>query len=189
MAEKRTVYFVAAFVSVACCASAESDLDEYVASIKRTGMSERAAGDVRTVANILSGGTIFQARPSPDGSIGRFYGGPLESGLGWSERQAILRERAVSREAWAEFLKDHADTDGSGFVNTNEGAALRRRVETALIAAQIRPDNVEQLYGAVPEASKVEADLAAYSAMRAEALTQGLEGMPPVPKGLDITPR
>ena len=41
MAEKRTVYLAAGVLSVACCASAESDLEEYVASIRTSGMSEQ----------------------------------------------------------------------------------------------------------------------------------------------------
>jgi hypothetical protein len=151
-------------------------------------MSERGAADVRMVASILSGGTTFQATPSPDGSMGRSYGGPLESNLKRSEMQAVRRARAVSLEGWTEFLKDHADTDGSGFVSTKEGAALRRRVETALIAVQLRPGSIEQLSDAVPEASQVEGDLAAYGAMRAEAVRQGLQGMPRLPENLDITP-
>ena len=174
---------MAAIVSVAGCASAESDFDEYVASIKRSGMSERAAGDVRMMAGILVGDTTFSVRPSPDGSMGRSYGSPAELNVGWKESQAVLRARTVQREAWAEFLKDQADTDGSGFVSTKEGGALRRRVEAGLVAAQLRPSSSKDLYAAVPDVSAE--DFAAYSAMRAEAVRQGLEGMPPLPESLD----
>ena len=66
---------------------------------------------------------------------------------------------------------------------------MRREVETGLVAAQLRPGSVEELYDVVTEASKVEADLAAYAAMRAEAVRQGLEGMPALPESLDTAPR
>jgi hypothetical protein len=190
MTGKVTTYFVIGILSVACCASAESDLDEYISSIRQSGMSESAAGSVRMVAGILSGSTTFRATPTPDGSVGRSYGSPENPDLRREEKFKILRTREANREAWTEFLKDYADTDDSGFVSTPEGMALRRQVETGLVAAQLRPVSIEELYDAVPEeASKVEADLAAYAAMRAEAAKQGLEGMPALPEGLNPAPR
>ena len=57
------------------------------------------------------------------------------------------------------------------------------------MAAQLRPGSVEELYDVVSEASKVEADLAAYADMRAEAVRQGLEGMPALPESLNAAPR
>jgi hypothetical protein len=188
MTGKVTTYFVAGVLSVACSASAQSDLDEYVSSIRQSGMSESAAGSVRMVASILSGSSTFRAIPTPDG-WGLSYGPPENPNLRWEEKFKTLRTREANREAWTEFLKDYADTDGSGFVSTEEGRVLRRLVETALVAAQLRPASTEELYNVVPEASKVEADLAAYAAMRTEAAKQGLEGIPALPEGLDTTPR
>lgn len=181
MTEKVTTYFVAGVLTVACCANAETDLDEYVALIRESGMSESAVGSVGTVATILSGDTTFRATRGEDGSPGRSYGPPTHA------TQAVLASRAASREAWTEFLKDQADTDGSGFVSTKEGQALRRRVETGLVAAQLRSGSIQELSEAAPEAS--EEDLAAYAAMRAEAVKQGLQGMPALPESLDTTPR
>jgi len=189
MTGKVTTYFVTVILSVACCASAESDLDEYISSIRQSGMSESAAGSVRMVAGILSGSTTFRATPTPDGSVGRSYGSPEDSQLRWEEKVKVRTTRVANAEAWTEFFKDQADTDGSGFVSTQEGMALRRQVETGLVAVQLRPASIEQLYDAGPEASKVEADLAAYAVMRAEAAKQGLEGMPALPEGLNPAPR
>ncbi len=189
MTGKVTTYFVAGILSVACWASAESDLDEYLSSIRQSGMSESAAGSVRMVASILSGSTTFRATPTPDGSMGRSYGSPGDSNLRGEEKVEVRTTRVAKAGAWTEFFKDQADTDGSGFVSTEEGMALRRQVETALVAVQLGPASVEKLYDAVPEASKVEADLAAYAAMRAEAARQGLEGMPALPEGLNTAPR
>jgi hypothetical protein len=182
MTDRVTTYCVAVVLCAACGASAETDLDEYVASIRASGMSESAAGSVRMVASILSGQTTFKTVPSPDGTLGRSYGGPDDSQLG-EEGDALRAVRATKLEVWKEFLKDRADTDGSGFVSTKEGWELRQRVETGLVAAQLRPGSIQELYDAVPEAS--EEGLAAYAAMRAEAVKQGLEGMPALPESLD----
>ena len=185
MAEKVTTYFVAGVLSVACCASAESDLEEYLSSIRQNGMSENAAGSLRTVASILSGSSTFRAVPTEDGSLGLgARSSPEENPRRGRQGSDDPRREA---EAWTEFLKDQADTDGSGFVSTKEGWELRQRIETALVAAQLRPGSFEELYEAVPVAS--EADLAAYAAMRAEAVRQGLEGMPALPKSLNTAPR
>jgi hypothetical protein len=187
MAREGTIHFVAGILSVACCASAESDLDEYVSSIRRSGMSEGAAGDVRTVASILSGSSTFRAMRTEDGTLGRSHGSPDDSNLGGERLKEVRARRAAKHEAWTEYLKERADTDGSGFVSTKEGWDLRRRIETVLVAAQLRPGSFEELQEAIPDAS--EEDLAAYAAMRAEAARQGLEGMPALPETLNTAPR
>jgi hypothetical protein len=189
MTGKVTTYFVAGVLSVACCASAESDLDEYISSIRQSGMSESAAGSVRMVAGILSGSTTFRATPTPDGSASRSYGSPDDSKLRTEQKVKARTTRVAKAEAWMAFFKDQADTDRSGFVSTEEGMALRRQVETGLVAVQLRAATIEEIYDAAPEESKVEADLAAYAAMRAEAAKQGLEGMPALPDGLSTAPR
>jgi hypothetical protein len=174
---------------LACGAHAQSDFDEHVASIRDSGMTERARGDVRTVASILAGTTTFEARRSPDGSVGRSYGGPGPDGTVPTQHQ--LRARAAAGEAWTDFLKTQADTDHSGFVSTEEGQALRRTIETGLVADQLNLRSLEELDKDLPltELAHVQEDLSLYSAIRAEAVKAGLVGMPALPNGLGPAPR
>jgi hypothetical protein len=153
----RTFNLLLVTLSVACCASAQSDFDEYVATIRETGMTERAAGDVRGTAGIVAGSNTFTATRAPDGSIGRGYSGPP---TGRSMR--TMREIAADMESWTAFLKQQADADHSGFVSTKEGDALRRLVEMGLVADQLKLGTLEELEKALP-ADSSEADLVAYA--------------------------
>jgi hypothetical protein len=163
---------------VAPFADAQSDFDDYVASIRESGMAERAASDLRMMASILAGGAGFTATRLPDGSVGQSYG-PPPGGRDLRERRAT----ASNMESWTAFLRQHADTDQSGFVTTKEGSALRRLVEMGLVADQLKTHSLEELERAQPLSSS-EADLAAYAALRAGALKQGLEGLPALPRGV-----
>jgi len=177
----RTSNFVVGYLAVAGCASAQTDFDDYVASIRESGMSESAASSVRGTASILAGGTAFTATRAADGSVGRAYG-PPPGGRGLRERE----ETSSSMEAWTAFLKQQADTDHSGFVTTKEGLAVRRLVEMGLVADQLKLRSMEDLERLEPgEAS--EAELAAYAALRAEAVKQGLIDMPALPGNLGAT--
>ena len=188
MSSRRTLTLLMGFTLLACGAYAQSDFDEHVASIRDTGMTERARGDVRMVAGILAGTTTFEARWAPDGSVGHSYGGPERGGSVPTQDQ--LRTRAAAAESWTDFLKTQADTDRSGFVSTEEGHALRRMIELALVAEQLNLRSLEELDRARPQfASDAQQDLAAYSALRAEAVKAGLIGMPALPDGLKVTSR
>jgi hypothetical protein len=176
-----TFNLLGVLLSFGLSAAAQSDFDEYVASIRESGMSENAASSVRTVAGILAGSTVFRATRMPDGSVGHSY-----SGLPAGERD--VRATGVNRESWTAFLRQQADTDHSGFVSTKEGFALRRLVEMGLVADQLKLRSVEELERALP-ANALETDLSAYAALRAEAVKQGLTGMPVLPGSLDATPR
>jgi hypothetical protein len=176
------------FTLWACGAYAQSDFEEHVASIRDSGMTERARGDVRMMASILAGTSTFEARRAPDGSVGHSYGGPGPDGSAPNQEQR--RTRAAAQEAWNDFLKTQADTDQSGFVSTKEGYELRRRVELALVADQLNIRSVKELAKIQPQfAQEGQEDLAAYSALRAEAVKAGLIGMPALPSGLDPTHR
>jgi hypothetical protein len=102
------------------------------------------------------------------------------------EKQRALRQTLQARQdGWVKLLQKHADSDGSGFVSTEEGHALRRRVEMGLIAAQLGITDVDELAKAVFEdRAGAVADIAAYSRLLAEAAEQGLEGLPGLPTGL-----
>jgi hypothetical protein len=74
--------------------------------------------------------------------------------------------------------------------STEEGHALRRRVEMGLIAAQLGMTDVDQVAEAVFEdRAGALADIAAYSRLLAEAEKLGLEGLPALPGGLAGTAR
>ena len=179
----RTFNLAVVALSVANYASAQSDFDDYVATVRETGMTERAASDIRGTAGVVAGSNTFTATRAPDGSIGRGYSGPP---TGRSIR--TMREIAADRESWTAFLKQQADTDHSGFVSTKEGDALRRLVEMGLVADQLKLGTLEELEKALP-ADSSEADLVAYAALRTEARKQGLFGLPALPGSLDRTQR
>jgi hypothetical protein len=193
MTSMRTVSLTLSLVAVGACAHEQADFDEYVASIRKTGMTESAAGSVGMVAGILSGSTTFKAIREPDGSVGHSYSSnmcfvPTTDAKLKEKQRALQAAMATKRESWTEFLKAQADSDRSGFVSTREGAALRRQIETALSAAQLSLNSMDELAQAIPrDRSELQADLVAYGAMRAEALKQGLEGVPELPSSLTAT--
>jgi hypothetical protein len=86
------------------------------------------------------------------------------------------------------FLRAHADRDRSGFVTTEEGAAIYLQVQTASYVSQLQLRSVESLqklgeYRGMTKAALV-ARLAAYAALREEALKENLVGMPALPAPL-----
>ena len=183
MMRLRTFNLMAVALSVAYSAIAQSDFDDYIATIRDSGMSESAASSVRGTASILADGSTFTATRMPDGSVGLGYSGPPS---GRSMRQ--MNETAAKMESWTAFLKQQADTDHSGFVSTKEGYAIRRLVEMGLVADQLKLGTLEELEKAQP-ADSSEADLVAYAALRTEARKQGLFGIPALPGSLDRTQR
>jgi hypothetical protein len=167
---------------------AQSDFERYVEEVRKSGMTEDAAGSIRMAAMILSGATIFEVKPAPDGSLRRSYSSPMCFRPGAdSEQLRALRERIEAKQqVWIAFLKTRADTDGSGFVSTEEGSAMRRRVELGQLLVQL-PDvgSLDDLLKALrAERRQVIEDLAAYARLQAQAAKEGLDSMPPLPKYL-----
>jgi hypothetical protein len=150
-------------------------------------MTEDAAGSLRSAASMLAGATVFKASRGPDGSVGRSYTSAScfvpTSDPALREKQAALRREIEGKVArWTEFLKKQADTDSSGFVSTQEGSAMRRRVEMAYIAAQVSIPTADELAKAISEErAALLGDIEAYAKLKSEAVKQGLEGMPEVP--------
>jgi len=195
-------------------AFAQSDFEQYVERIRRSGMTEDAAGSLQMAASILSGATIFEVKEAPQGGLSRSYSGaacfrpgaeetppepPREpegrrrvgtETRGWSATRAALRtlreKIEAKQEAWHSFLKKHADTDGSGFVSSEEGSAMRRRVELGALIAQLpHIRKLDRLVKVVQEErARMVEDLAAYANLQAESVREGLEGMPALPKDL-----
>lgn len=190
MVNVRAALLLAAVVCVPRIAMPQTDFDKYVEEIRKTGMSESAFGDVRMAAGLLSGGSSFKAMRAPDGSIGRSYSSnmcfvPTKDEKLLDKQRALRQTLQAKQDAWVKLLQKHADSDGSGFVSTEEGHALRRRVEMGLIAAQLGITDVDELARAVFEdRAGAMADIAAYSRLLAEAAKHGLEGLPGLPAGL-----
>jgi hypothetical protein len=186
----KAMWIVVLAVGLPCAATAQTDFEEYVGEIRKAGMSEGASGNLRSMASLLSGSSTLTATRTPEGDVLRSYRSNTcfmrttdERVL---EKQRALRESIqAKRDVWVEFLRTRADTDGSGFVSTEEGRSLERVVELGLIASQLMISNVGELAEALQaEEAEVAADIPAYSRLLAAAKEQGLEGMPELPAGL-----
>ncbi|HEX4959459.1 MAG TPA: hypothetical protein VF173_01375 [Thermoanaerobaculia bacterium] len=187
----RTVLILAALalLTLPALAFAQSDFDRYVDEIRKSGMSEDAAGSIRMAAGMLSGATIFTVTKEPDGNLGHSYMSATcmrpTKDEATREKQRALREKIeAQQELWVTFLKKQADTDGSGFVTKEEGWALRRLVELGLTAAQVKDfAGVDDLARAVhQERPEVLRQLAAFAKLQADFAAAGLEGAPVLPK-------
>ena len=193
MLNVRTALLVAVAVSIPRAGMPQTDFDKYIEEIRKAGMSESAAGDVRMAAGLLSGRSLFKATRAPDGSVGKSYASNMcfvpTKDEKLAEKQRALREAIqVKQDAWMSILQKHADSDGSGFVSTEEGHALRRRVEMGLIADQLGITDVNQLAEALFEdRAAALSDITAYSKLLAEAEKLGLGGLPGLPGGLTAT--
>jgi len=108
---------------------------------------------------------------------------PGTTDSGRKKAKALLEERRAKLDGWIAFLKQHADTDKSGFVSTDEGSTLRRRVELGVaISATGGSANLEEVARFLGETpAEVARDLDAYRSIRSAALADGRPGMPDVP--------
>ena len=188
---RNALLFVAA-LGIPRAGIAQSDFDKYIEQIRKAGMSESASGDIEMAAGLLSGSSSLKATRAPDGSVGRAYSSnmcfvPTKDQKLLEKQRALRQTIQAKRDSWVKLLQKHADSDGSGFVNTEEGEALRRMVEMGLIAAQLVITDVDQLAEVFREdRAGALADIAAYSRILAEAEKLGLEGLPGLPRGLAV---
>jgi hypothetical protein len=178
-----------ALVLIAQTAMAQTDFDEYVQQIRESGMTEGAASAIQTAASLASRASILEAKLSPDGkSLGRSYTSAYcpKPGADPETVRAAREKTAAKMKVWVDFFKKAADTDGSGFVSTHEGWALRERVELGILAPQV--EDVDSVDGLVEllhqDRAQVVEELAAYAKLREGAAKEGLEGMPEVPEYL-----
>ena len=175
-----------ALVLIPQMVNAQTDFEQYVEQIRKSGMTEQAASSIRMAASLVSGASLLEAKMSPDGKgVGRSYTSAycLKPGADPEKVRAAREQIEAKMQVWTEFFKKAADTDGSGFVSTAEGAALRDRVELGLLAPQIETaESVDKLVELLhQDRAQVVEGLAAYAQLRKSATQQGLEGMPEVP--------
>ncbi len=168
--------------------SAQSDFEKYMDGIRKSGMTEAAAGDLQAAAGILSGATMFEVKPTPEGAFQRSYSSALCFRPGADEQKTrALRDSILAKQQpWLALLKKHADTDASGFVSSDEGRAMRRRVELGLLVSQVADiKNVDDLVKRLREdRTQVVKDLAAYAKLQTESVKQKMQGLPALPKHL-----
>ena len=113
-------------------AEATSDLEEYLRQIRNWGMSESAHSALFTVACIVNGSTILSvSRDSTSGWWLRGYRAtacplPGADSLAVAKWQEEIRQRS---EPVIALLRPSADSDGSGFVTSQEAGAFRELVE------------------------------------------------------------
>ena len=165
-----------------------ADLQEYLARIRDTGMSEWARGDLSVVAGILLGQTILDFRK--DDSTGRLWPGYMSAicpnpNTDASEEAQRHRRLGAEREALVRQLKPFADTDSSGFVSTREGAVFRDLIEfgyLATYAAQMDGATVQAIAraSALSEGDVTER-LSAYREMAARMAAASIKPIPAVP--------
>lgn len=175
-----------ALVLIPQMVNAQTDFEQYVEQIRKSGMTEQAASSIRMAASLVSGASLLEAKMSPDGKgVGRSYTSAycFKPGADPEKVRAAREQIEAKMQVWTEFFKKAADTDGSGFVSTAEGAALRDRVELGLLAPQIETaESVDKLVELLhQDRAQVVEGLAAYAQLRKSATQQGLEGMPEVP--------
>jgi hypothetical protein len=186
----RTTGTVCGLVAAAALGSgayAQSDRDTYLEQIQRSGMSEMAAAELLTAAAPLAGVSRVRFARNRQGIFWNYEAvaciPPRTTESGRAKAKALLEERKAKLDSWVAFLKVYADTDNSGFVSTDEGSTLRRRVELGVaVSATGSPANLEELgrfLGETP--AEVTKDLDAYRSIRSAALADGRTGMPDVP--------
>lgn len=153
-----------------------ADLKAYLEEIKTAGMTEDAAGSIRMVAAIEVGATIMEIETDETGKLeSRQYTSALCPRPGMSEEaRAQLKKEMDAMEEKIESevarLKPLADTDGSGFVSSEEGHRFRRLYETGKGVLAVTTDGLrdgdkvaERLQMPV---EKLQEDLAAYAAAK-----------------------
>ena len=175
---------ICAGVVLPSLAHAQADLEAYIAGIRSSGMSEYAAGDLRSVAYPLAGASRLRVQRTGTRVTSWGYEPTMCFLPGADEKSRALRQKIQAKaETWMTYLKKHADADGSGFVTTEEGRALRRKIERGLMAVDLGATfAAEDLARAMNDDPKqVVGDLAAYGRIREAAVRDEMDGMPPLP--------
>ncbi len=156
-------------------------------------ISEEGFGAIGSTAALLADPSELRVSRSPLGGITETFTSnacffPTTEGKQDLKNQVCRQAIEARREAWMKFLRVQADVDGSGFVTTEEAAAIHREVRTAFHVSQLGIDNLEGLME-LPDCraqgeATVLARLAAYAKLREQAVKEKLQGMPELPAPL-----
>jgi hypothetical protein len=161
-----------------------SDLDDAVDAMKKSGMSERAEDALDTTAQLLAGSAVYSCKPEKNGGVSSSYasgGACLRPGLTPQQRKEAQDRLDARANAWAPFLKTHADSNGDGFVSTNEARTLQHRVELGFCVEGLPEKDVDGIAKRLRRKPEdVRADLATLRTLREDAQKQKLDGVPDV---------
>ena len=186
----RTLLTLSLLALLAGCAADEpADLTAYIEEIRAAGITEAADSQLRTVANAVCGySTIAYTKDPESGSYWTSINSNVcyDPSLERSEEEwAALRAEETARlDAVLVKLLPMADTDGSGFVSTDEGNAFRNLNEFGWkypVVLEGEDGDVAAMAAAFhldPEA--LAARLDEYDAYAARATAAGLEGFAPL---------
>ena len=163
----------------------QSDLESYIEGIRASGISEMGRNQVYSVAAICCGSTVLTYRS--DEASGRFWpsytsatcpkpeADPPEIER-WKELKVSETDLLVPR------LKPFADTDGSGFVTTEEASDFRYLIEYGYLAQQVAQDqgaNAKFLAKASGQDPKDAMDrLATYKELARKIIDSGVAELP-----------
>ncbi len=169
---------------------ANSELEQYLAERRAAAMTEGAESEIRTVANILAGGSTLLVEKGEDGSYGRTYSTALcfRPGAESPEQKRLKAEVEQRTAVELQRLKAAADFDHSGFVTGREGSRLRNIVELGLIIEQLADEDAASVRAVARALSSdenwVTATAAAYEQLRLSLDgTQGAK-LPALPRAL-----
>ncbi len=116
-----------------CSKQEEKDIDKYIASIRKAGMSEGAQAHLRMTASIITGVRIISF-PKDDvtGRYGISYKPPFRPGPETDSEELKRFENEYKEKINIEIekLKSHADFDHSGFISTEEARNFRTLLES-----------------------------------------------------------
>jgi hypothetical protein len=118
----------------------KSDYDIYLETIRNMRMSEVAHSDLEMAANVVSGRIQLVFRKNERSQV---YGTGFENltcpspTLTAAQRESLDATDRKIIEHDIESLRARADTDGSGFVSTEEAETFREMVEFGLRAAHV----------------------------------------------------
>jgi hypothetical protein len=153
-------------------------------------ISEEGYGAILSAASLLSGSSAMRVSLTPQGGIVRSFGPSRCSQPTDHKEQARTCRQVIEagNKEWMTFLRGHADRDGSGFVTTEEGVAIHEEVYMAFDVSRLgigTTDDLRKLldYRRLGKAPAL-ARLAAYATLRAQAVKEGLQGMPALPAPL-----
>ena len=133
------ILLFAVFASLGSRPTAEepSDLLNYIAEARESGLSESARSALLSIASIRTGSTQLKfMEGSAPGQYTRSYSSTAcpVPGADPDKVAAYLEELRSKNEADLEALRRYADTDASGFVSSAEGADFRNLMELGLLA-------------------------------------------------------
>jgi hypothetical protein len=170
------------------CGRKKSDLDEYLETIRASGMSEGAHTALHSVAALVTQKTLLTyEKDERTGRYDRTYRSaacPLPNA---TEKQLDEWKKGLSESAAREIknFRTMADFDNSGFITTVEGNRFRQIYEAGIESAylcRLEPCTLGHLSSAIGmQAASLLDLLKSYDEIQQRATSRHLRGFPRVP--------